>query len=149
MSDEARPRVLIVEDDDDTRYGLRLRLRALGYDPVTAPNACYAHRIALREHPNVIILDLGLPDAEGLTLLRDLHRQPTLANVPVVVVTAREAATCEVAAHAAGAFAFLQKPVESHDLKNTIARALIFQRAGALEDGVLPPAERPGPRLSS
>jgi two-component system KDP operon response regulator KdpE len=148
MQEEARARVLIVEDDDDARYALRVRLRASGYDPVTAPNALYAMRIAHRENPDVVVLDLGLPDADGIALLRELHREPGLTEVPVIVVTAKEAAACEVAAHEAGAFAFLQKPVETRELTNAIARALVFQRAGALEHGVLPPGERPEPSQS-
>jgi len=145
MEATKRARIMIVEDDDDARYALRVRLRASGYDPVTAPNALYAMRLAQRESVDLVVLDLGLPDVDGIGLLRELHGEPSLANVPVVVVTARDAATAAVAAHEAGAFAFLQKPVETQVLKETISRALFFRRVGALRGGVLPPAERPAP----
>jgi two-component system KDP operon response regulator KdpE len=119
-----RLKILIVEDDDDARYGLRVRLSASGYEPITAPNALYARRLAPRELPDIVLLDLGLPDADGMTLLRELRQHPSLEAVPIVVVSAREARLSEAATLEQGAFAFLQKPVENRVLQDTIARAV-------------------------
>jgi DNA-binding response OmpR family regulator len=119
-----KTKILIVEDDDDARYGLRVRLRASGYEPVTAPNAFYARRLAIREMPDIVLLDLGLPDCDGMALLRELREHPCLEDVPIVIVSAREARLSEDATRKEGAFAFLQKPVENRVLKDTIARAV-------------------------
>ena len=86
----SKPKILIVDDDPDLRRALRLRLRASNYDTVHAPDGYSAIAVAQKEHPDLIVLDLGLPAGDGFVVLERLQNIDTLAGVPVVILTARE-----------------------------------------------------------
>ena len=66
-------RVLIVEDDPDVQLGLQLRMRAAGYETLSAEDGPNAYTVAVREKPDLIILDLGLPGEDGLSVLGRLR----------------------------------------------------------------------------
>jgi two-component system KDP operon response regulator KdpE len=117
-------RVLIVEDDDDLRRGLSLRLADSGYDVVQATDGVEAISVAAREHPDVVLLDLGLPDGDGLTVLERYASQPGLSGIPVVVLTGRNPLTAEPAVQKFHVLAFLRKPVENQQLLDALERAL-------------------------
>ncbi len=112
-------KALVIEDDPDIALGVAIRLKAAGFEIVFSADACMAQTVALRERPDLVILDLGLPGGDGFTVLSRLKSNPNTALVPVVVLTARDAAFKERAL-AAGAAAFLQKPVTGDVLMQTI-----------------------------
>src|SRR5436305_5216208 len=117
-------KILIVDDDPDLRQALRLRLRANHYDTVSASDGYSAIAQAYKEHPSLIILDLGLPAGDGFVVLDRLQRDDRLALIPVVVVTAREPQENEGRALAAGAAAYFQKPVNNIKLLGVIRASL-------------------------
>ena len=117
-------RVLLIEDDADTRLGLKLRLQASGYAVATAGDAATAMTHALHEKPDVIILDLGLPAGDGFVVLERLKKNPNTSATPVVVLSARDPATNAPRALQAGAVAFLQKPPDNDELLATLQRAI-------------------------
>lgn len=117
-------RVLLIEDDADTRAALRMRLQASGYVVSTAGDAATAMTRALHERPHVILLDLGLPAGDGFVVLERLRKNPTTASTPVVVLSARDAAANASKALAAGAVAYLQKPPDNDELLSVLARAV-------------------------
>ena len=117
-----RKKVLIVDDDPDLRRGLAVRLRAHNYATSFAEDAITALSVARREHPDLIVLDLGLPGGDGLVTLERLGNISDLAGIPVIVVTGRDAA--EEAALAGGATAFFQKPADNEALLAAIREAL-------------------------
>ncbi len=80
-------RVLIVEDDASIRAGLKRSLVEMGYDVRTAATGLGGLSTIVDEKPDVVLLDLGLPDIDGVDLLRMLR---AVSTVPVVVVTARD-----------------------------------------------------------
>jgi CheY-like chemotaxis protein len=117
-------KILIVEDDADVRRLLDLRLKQHGHETAFAVDGVGALGAARREQPDLILLDLGLPGGGGEVVMQRLKTIPALEVVPVIVVSARDQATAEPAARAAGAVAFLSKPIDIARLVTTIDSAL-------------------------
>jgi len=108
--------ILIVEDDETLALVLTYSLRKAGHLPMVAASGHAALR-AVRAHPDVILLDLGLPDISGEEVLRRLKREPETARIPVVVVSGEPDAADRVPRDGAtGALAILQKPVLGSEL---------------------------------
>ena len=124
------PKILIVDDDPDLRQALKLRLRANHYDTVHAVDGYSAIALAYKEHPNLIILDLGLPAGNGFVVLDRLQADDKLSTIPVIVLTARDAQSSEQRALEAGAAAFFQKPADNAELLSVI-RATLPKAAAA------------------
>jgi CheY-like chemotaxis protein len=82
-----QPRILIVEDDVELRMMLRAALSLQGFDVEWARNGYEALQRIDRHPPDLMLLDLGLPDVDGLTVLEDLAARPDTGRIPVVVVT--------------------------------------------------------------
>lgn len=120
----ANSKILIVDDDPDLRQALRLRLRANHYDTVHAVDGYSAIALAYKEHPNLIILDLGLPAGDGYMVLDRLQRDNKLSCIPVIVLTARDPQSSERRALDAGAAAFFQKPADNAELLEVIRATL-------------------------
>jgi DNA-binding response OmpR family regulator len=121
---KTQSKVLVVEDDDDLRRGLMLRLRTYGYDVVAAQDGVAAVSIARQEQPDLVLLDLGLPGGDGFTVLERYANLPALCAIPVVVLTGRDPRTSEPAARKFHVAAFLRKPVDNDVLARTITLAL-------------------------
>jgi len=117
-------KILIVDDDADLRQALRLRLRANHYETVNACDGYSAIAQAYKEHPNLIILDLGLPAGNGFVVLDRLQKDDKLSTIPVIVLTARDAQSSEEMALRSGAAAFFQKPADNADLLSVIRATL-------------------------
>ena len=117
-------KILIVEDDADLRLGLNARLRASKYQTAFAADAMAAVVQARREQPDMILLDLGLPAGDGFVVIERLRANTQLAAIPIVVVSARPYQTFASKALAAGARAFLQKPVDNDVLLQTVREVL-------------------------
>ena len=116
--------ILIVDDNADTRLVLSARLKANHYHTVFAPDAFQVMSVALRERPDAILLDLGLPGGNGLMVLERLKANICLSGIPVIIVTAEDALDAETRAIKAGAIAFLQKPVDQDKLMAVVQQAV-------------------------
>jgi len=116
-------KILIVEDDLDLCLGLRIRLQA-HYDTYVANDAGAGLSMAFTEMPDVIILDIGLPDYDGYFFMQGLSEIPGLAGVPVIVLTARDRSTHERRCHDVGAKRFFQKPVDDRILLAAIEQLI-------------------------
>jgi DNA-binding response OmpR family regulator len=117
-------KILIVDDDPDVRQGINIRLRANHYDTFFAADALSSVVEARKHEPDLIILDLGLPAGDGFVVMERLKLIPSLAVIPIVVVSARDVRTNQERALKAGAKAFLQKPVDNAELLAVIRQAL-------------------------
>jgi DNA-binding response OmpR family regulator len=117
-------KILIIEDDQDMRRGLNVRLRASEYETAFASDAVMALSVAKKEKPDLILLDLGLPGGDGFLVLERMKNIGLLASTPVIVISARDPKTNEKRALDAGAEAFFQKPVDNEQLMKAIWCAL-------------------------
>jgi DNA-binding response OmpR family regulator len=117
--------VLIVEDEPALLRALRINLRARGYDVGVASAGREALAQARQRPPDVVVLDLGLPDVDGLMLLRRLRDQQIAT--PVLILTARGELSDRVAGLDAGADDYLQKPFAFPEL---LARLRALLRRG-------------------
>ncbi len=117
-------KVLIVEDDADIRGLLNARLRQRSYETAVATDGMSALTVARKEQPDLIVLDLGLPAGDGFTVMERMRAITSLVDVPVVVVTARDAATNREKAESLGAVAFVEKPIDFDQLLETIEALL-------------------------
>ncbi|KQS65999.1 response regulator [Modestobacter sp. Leaf380] len=118
-------RVLVVDDDPQLLRALRITLRAAGHEVVVAPDGATALREAAASHPDVVVLDLGLPDLDGTEVLAGLR--PWFTG-PVLVLTARTASADAVAALDAGADDYVTKPFDMDELLARL-RAVLRRRS--------------------
>jgi DNA-binding response OmpR family regulator len=117
-------KILIVDDDSDVRRAMHVRLTANHYDTLPAADALSGMAEALRHVPDLIVLDLGLPARDGFVVMERLKTIPSLAVIPIIVVSALDARENQERAIKAGATAFLQKPVDNVELLAVIRQAL-------------------------
>jgi two-component system KDP operon response regulator KdpE len=115
------PHILVVDDERPIRRFLATALGAHGYDVAEAATGVEALRLAATGRPELVILDLGLPDMDGLEVLQQLREW---SAVPVIVVSVREHETDKVALLDAGADDYLTKPFGAGELLARIRAAL-------------------------
>ncbi|MDE2484970.1 MAG: response regulator transcription factor [candidate division NC10 bacterium] len=125
-----RNKILIVDDDEDMRRGLGIRLKANGYSVVFAHDAISATSMARKEEPDLVILDIGLPGGDGFIVMERLA-SITQTSIPVIVLTGRDPLTIRERALSAGAKAFFLKPPDNDELLAAIRNALA-EREGPL-----------------
>jgi two-component system KDP operon response regulator KdpE len=113
--------ILIVEDDASLNRALSATLKAAGYRPVGAATAAEGLRWFAHYAPDLVLLDLGLPDRDGLSLIRDIRAK---GSIPVLVLSARGAETVRVEALDLGADDFVPKPFGIDELLARIRAGL-------------------------
>ena len=123
-------RLLVVEDDEATRQAIAANLGGHGYAVTQAPDASSALRDWDQARPDLVVLDLGLPDHDGLDVLRRIRLE---ATTPILVLSARGRETDKVTALEAGADDYVTKPFGMAELRARIA-ALIRRAAGPAGD---------------
>ncbi|MBD8495573.1 response regulator [Pseudomonas syringae] len=121
-------RVLLVEDDRALAQGIRVALRGEGYVLDWVADGLEAEHALRCETFDLVLLDLGLPRRDGISLLRGMRSQAE-GNVPVLILTARDAVADRIAGLDAGADDYLVKPVDLDELKARI-RALLRRSQG-------------------
>src|SRR5436305_3572153 len=89
---DSRPTVLVVEDFEDNRFMMRRLLEMSGYGVVEAVNGNQAVEYAVSERPDIILMDLSLPQLDGLAATRRIREQNGLGKVPIVAVSAHDSA---------------------------------------------------------
>ena len=124
-------RVLVVDDEPPIRRALQIGLRAQGYDVLIAADGRTALEAWREDAPDVVLLDLGLPDRSGFEVLRALREWST---IPVVVVSARHGSTDKVDALDLGADDYVTKPFGMDELMARLRAAV--RRAGTLDQVV-------------
>jgi two-component system cell cycle response regulator len=113
--------ILIVDDNPSNLKLFSYLLSLPGYVVSTAANAEQALDVLGRLVPNLIIMDLQLPDVDGLTLTRQLKADPRMQGVPIVAVTASAMKGDEEKARAAGVDGYMSKPVEKRAFRAMVA----------------------------
>jgi two-component system cell cycle response regulator DivK len=104
--------VLLVEDIDDTRYFMRLELEERGYRVIEAEDGEKAVEMAVRERPDIILMDLSLPVMDGLSAAELIRQDAHLRDIPIVAVTAHQETDYRAHAQHSGFSAYATKPVD-------------------------------------
>ncbi|WP_449429361.1 response regulator [Rhodanobacter umsongensis] len=128
----ASPRILVIDDEAQIRRFLDIGLRAEGYEVLLAANAAEGLALAATQSPDLVILDIGLPDREGHDVLAELRQW---SQVPVLMLSVRDAEDEKVRALDHGANDYVTKPFGIQELMARL-RALLRNRPGEPE---LPP----------
>ena len=116
--------VLLVEDTEDNRQMMKKLLEMSGYRVVEAINGEEAVRVASKEQPSIILMDLSLPVIDGLAATRRIRSLPGLSTVPIVAVSAHDTADFHSEALAAGCNAYITKPIDYPELEEIVNRLL-------------------------
>ena len=117
------PRILVVDDEADIRGLLSEILAEEGYEIEVAADAASARRAAARQEPDLVLLDIWMPDMDGITLLREWNEKNSL-RCPVVMLSGHGTVETAVEATRLGAFDFVEKPLSIAKLLRTAERAL-------------------------
>jgi CheY-like chemotaxis protein len=125
VSDTGRPAtILAVEDEPLNRMLLHAVLEREGYSLIDAGTLAEARERISERLPDIVLLDLRLPDGNGLELCRELKNEDSTAGVPVVVTTASVMPAIVTAAKDAGCAGFLAKPIRPSELLAEVGRLL-------------------------
>jgi DNA-binding response OmpR family regulator len=118
-------KILIVDDEMDIVRVIAMRLRASGYEVLTASDGIAATQMAMRNAPDLIIMDIGMPGGDGHVIAERLSNDVKTMGTPIIFLTARISRADEARAKAAGAFAYLTKPFMSGELLDAVSRGLV------------------------
>jgi CheY-like chemotaxis protein len=118
------PTVMVVEDFEDNRFMMRRLLEMSGYRVLEAVNGEEAVELARRERPGLILMDLSLPQLDGLAATRRIRQHPELRDVPIVAVSAHDTADFHADALAAGCNDYVTKPIDFDQLEALLSRLL-------------------------
>jgi CheY-like chemotaxis protein len=132
------PRLLLVEDEPVNRELFRRRLERKGYAVVPAESGLSAVALAKTERPDLVLMDLGLPDIDGWEATRRLKADPATARIPVIALSAHATTVAREKALAAGCEEFETKPVDWDALFRKIDAALARAKAGTKPRPALP-----------
>jgi DNA-binding response OmpR family regulator len=116
--------VLIIEDEADAAELFAEMMRVSGFRVRKTSSSAPAIRMMMDEKPDVVLLDIMMPEISGLDILRQMRRDPVLAGIPVVVVSAKSLPADIRDGMEAGASTYLTKPVGFLELREAVERAL-------------------------
>lgn len=121
--------VLIIEDEADAADLFAEMMRVSGFRVLKTSSTAPAITMMTAEQPDIVLLDIMMPDISGLDVLRQMRADPELADIPVVVVSAKSMPADIKNGMEAGASTYLTKPVGFLELKEAVERALGSQSA--------------------
>jgi len=121
---ENQKTVIVVEDEPDAAELFAEMMRVSGYRVLKTYSSTPAIGLIAKEQPDVVILDIMMPDISGLEVLRFMRRDPKLKDIPVIVVSARSMPSDIREGLEAGATIYLTKPVGYLDLKKSVDQVL-------------------------
>jgi twitching motility two-component system response regulator PilH len=129
-------RILIVDDSPSQLMGIRRIVEKLGHEALTAEDGAAGVEAAKREIPDLILMDVVMPNLNGFQATRSITREPTTKHIPVILVTTKDQDTDRVWGMRQGARAYLTKPFSETELAE-----IITSHVGA---GAAPADEEPG-----
>jgi DNA-binding response OmpR family regulator len=124
------PTVLVVDDDELVCLLVEHKLAARGYRVMSAADGAAGLALARKARPDLVILDMMMPILDGRHVLQQLHADPALRSVPVIMLTARRGEGDVVDALELGAADFISKPFSPEELVARVARLLPHARTG-------------------
>jgi two-component system, OmpR family, phosphate regulon response regulator PhoB len=121
---DRKPRVLVVEDEDNIAVALDYLMTREGYDHDRVASGADALPRIRSTHPDLVLLDVMLPEVSGYEICEGIRTDPKLADVKVLMMTARGSAIERRKGMALGADGFISKPFELKDLRDEVRRLL-------------------------
>ncbi|MCM8766329.1 MAG: response regulator [Candidatus Omnitrophica bacterium] len=117
-------KILVVDDEEDVREIIKARLIAQGYDVLTAEEGMSALAIARREKPDLVILDVMMPNMDGYTTLRELRKDREVGKTPVIILSVKEKDKMEDIFYFQNISDYIEKPFESEELIRKVKQVL-------------------------
>ena len=131
-------RILIVDDSPSQLMGIRRIVEKLGHEALTAEDGAAGVEAAKRELPDLILMDVVMPNLNGFQATRSITREPTTKHIPIVLVTTKDQDTDRVWGMRQGAKAYITKPFSESELADMIQQMLGGEGAAAATP---PPAD--------
>lgn len=116
--------VLHVEDNPDNRLLVRRLLQAFGYQVIEAENAAQTRKLLDANQPDLILMDINMPDIDGYTLTSELRSRPALQNIPIVAITANVMRGDRERSLSAGCDGYIEKPIDIDRFIDQVKRFL-------------------------
>ncbi len=115
-------RILIVDDSPSQLMGIRRIVEKLGHEALTAEDGAAGVEVAKREIPDLILMDVVMPNLNGFQATRTITREPTTKHIPIILVTTKDQDTDRVWGMRQGAKAYMTKPFSETELADTITK---------------------------
>jgi twitching motility two-component system response regulator PilH len=117
-------RILIVDDSPSQLMGIRRIVEKLGHEALTAEDGAAGVELAKKELPDLILMDVVMPNLNGFQATRSISREPSTKHIPVILVTTKDQDTDRMWGMRQGARAYLTKPFSEEELSEVIAANL-------------------------
>ena len=117
-------KVLIVDDSPTQLQGLRLIVERMGHQVVTADDGAHGVAVAKKEIPDLVLMDVVMPNLNGFQATRQISKDPKTSHIPVILVTTKDQETDKVWGMRQGAKAYITKPINEDQLVQTIQEIL-------------------------
>ena len=124
MTEQSEIRVLVVEDNETNRYLLRFILEKNGYEVVEARDGVTGVELAIQEKPDLILMDIQLPDINGLDATKRIRASEADSEIPIIALTSYAMVGDRERALAAGCTGYIQKPINSETFMAEIEKYL-------------------------
>ena len=115
-------RILIVDDSPSQLMGIRRIVEKLGHEALTAEDGAAGVEVAKREIPDLILMDVVMPNLNGFQATRTITREPSTKHIPIILVTTKDQDTDRVWGMRQGAKAYMTKPFSETELADTITK---------------------------
>lgn len=122
-----KPKILVIDDEYSFSEFARIMLDSIGCDVVTCNEGRKALSVAQAEKPNLILLDLSMPDVDGLTVLKHFKSDPVIKEVPVLLCTLSRSQQQISEAFHSGAIYYISKPLRKDELKTKLKKLIGFE----------------------
>jgi twitching motility two-component system response regulator PilH len=113
-------RILIVDDSQSQLLGLKRIVEKLGHEVISAEDGAHGVEVAKREIPDLILMDVVMPNLNGFQATRTISKEPKTSHIPIILVTTKDQETDRVWGMRQGAKAYVTKPVNEAELVKTI-----------------------------
>ncbi len=123
-ADHSAPSILVIDDNAEHLELVRRTLTARGYQVFLAPDAETGLQLAIERHPDLLVIDLGLPDIDGQTLIGQLRHMAMFATTPIIACTAWPEETARSMVETYGCNGYISKPIRTADFADRIASYL-------------------------
>jgi two-component system alkaline phosphatase synthesis response regulator PhoP len=133
--------VLVIDDEPDVLLLCRVNLQYAGHEVLTAEGGVEGLRLAITERPDLVLLDVMLPERDGISILRDLSEHPVTVGTPIVLLSAKAQVHDRLRGWRAGCSEYITKPFSPVDLREVLETVQAMsagererRRAQAIED---------------